>query len=199
MDVQKIESGAFDMDFELIAMSEILERAHDSIRNLAEQRAARVEIPSTKATVEADGARLVQVLENLMSNAIKSSPQGSPVTVAITEQSGLIEVKVIDHGQGIADQFKNLLFQRFQQAETSDDRKNGGTGLGLTICKGIVEAHGGTIGVESEVGKGSVFWFRIPVMQLTQLEQKDAEQALNALEPAQVQLPARKKPEKMIS
>ncbi len=74
-------------------------------------------------------------------------------------------MKVVDRGRGIPPKYKNLLFQRFQQVEASDARKKGGTGLGLAICKGIIEAHGGTIGVESEEGKGSCFWFKIPPSQ----------------------------------
>jgi signal transduction histidine kinase len=82
--------------------------------------------------------------------------------VAVQEVQNWVEVKVIDRGRGIPEKFKNSLFQRFQQVEASDAKKKGGTGLGLAICKGIIEAHGGNIGVESEEGRGSIFWFRIP-------------------------------------
>jgi signal transduction histidine kinase len=122
--------------------------------------------------VNADGDRLVQVIVNLMSNACKFSPKGATVTVRVDEIPNWIEVKVIDRGRGIPAKFKNLLFQRFQQVEASDAKRKGGTGLGLAICKGIIEAHGGTIGVESEEGKGSVFWFRIPAAQAGAKEKK---------------------------
>ena len=70
---------------------------------------------------------------------------------------------VIDHGRGVASELKEEIFERFKQVERSDETQKGGTGLGLAICKVIIERHGGTIGVESEVGKGCRFWFRLPV------------------------------------
>jgi len=104
------------------------------------------------------------------------------VTVSSAEiPGGFIEVHVTDRGRGIPESFKNRLFQRFQQVEASDAKKKGGTGLGLAICKGIVEQHGGTIGVESEEGKGSTFWFRIPKAQNLPKQQ------VQVLEPAALQ------------
>jgi signal transduction histidine kinase len=97
-----------------------------------------------------------------VSNAVKFSPKGETITVSVEEIPNWIEVKVVDHGRGIPAKYQGLLFQRFQQVETADAKKKGGTGLGLAICKGIIEQHGGAIGVESEEGKGSTFWFRIP-------------------------------------
>ena len=79
---------------------------------------------------------------------------------------GFVEVQVIDRGRGIPESFRQRLFQRFQQVEASDAKKKGGTGLGLAICKGIIEQHGGSIGVESEEGRGSMFWFRVPKAQV---------------------------------
>lgn len=73
-----------------------------------------------------------------------------------------IEFKVIDHGRGIPESHRESIFDRFQQVEANDAKKKGGSGLGLAICKAIVERHGGTIGVESQEGSGSTFWFRIP-------------------------------------
>ncbi len=76
-----------------------------------------------------------------------------------------LEFKVIDRGRGIPPSHINAVFERFQQVEANDAKKKGGTGLGLAICKAIIEEHGGTIGVDSEEGKGSTFWFKLPIPQ----------------------------------
>lgn len=162
LDIERLESGKLDMVFDTIGMSSVLERTDQSVRSFADQNGVKLDFKPSTSTVFADGDRLVQVLVNLCSNAIKFSPKGGTVTVVVEEIPNWVEVKVIDRGRGIPAKYKNLLFQRFQQVEASDARKKGGTGLGLAICKGIVESHNGNIGVESEEGKGSVFWFRIP-------------------------------------
>jgi len=162
LDIEKLESGKLDMVMENINMTSVLDRSSESVRAFAEQNGINLEIIPSAVNVYADGDRLVQVLVNLVSNAVKFSPKGATVTVAVQEVQNWVEVKVIDRGRGIPEKFKNSLFQRFQQVEASDAKKKGGTGLGLAICKGIIEAHGGNIGVDSEEGKGSIFWFRIP-------------------------------------
>jgi PAS domain S-box-containing protein len=162
LDIEKLESGKLDMVFDTIPLSNVMERSDQAVHAFADQNGIRLEFQPTAARVYADGDRLVQVLVNLISNAVKFSPKGAAVTVTVEELPNWVEVKVIDRGRGIPAKYKNLLFQRFQQVEASDSRKKGGTGLGLAICKGIIEAHNGNIGVESEEGQGSVFWFRIP-------------------------------------
>ena len=93
---------------------------------------------------------------------MKFSPRGGAVTVCSHEVDGFVEVAVRDYGRGIPRSYQRSVFERFQQVEASDSRQKGGTGLGLAICKAIIEQHGGTIGVESELGRGSTFWFRVP-------------------------------------
>ena len=162
LDIEKLESGKLDMVFDTLPIGTVLERSSESVKAFAEQNGIKLELIPSPTQVYADGDRLVQVLVNLVSNAVKFSPKGETVTVSVEEIPNWIEVKVTDRGRGIPAKFKGLLFQRFQQVEASDSKKKGGTGLGLAICKGIIEAHGGSIGVESEEGKGSCFWFRIP-------------------------------------
>ncbi len=162
LDIEKLESGKLDMTFDTVQMSSVLERSQESVKPFAEQHGIKLEMLPTEAVVFADSDRLVQVMVNLCSNAVKFSGKDASVTVSVEESKDGVEVKVIDHGRGIPEKYKGLLFQRFQQVETSDSRKRGGTGLGLAICRGIIEAHGGTIGVESEEGKGSTFWFKLP-------------------------------------
>ncbi len=172
LDIEKLEAGKMDMVFQDVDITSVLERSVESVKTFADNNGVVLEMVPSHIHVNADGDRLVQVIVNLMSNACKFSPKGATVTVRVDEIPNWIEVKVIDRGRGIPAKFKNLLFQRFQQVEASDAKRKGGTGLGLAICKGIIEAHGGTIGVDSEEGKGSVFWFRIPPAQAGAIEKK---------------------------
>jgi PAS domain S-box-containing protein len=169
LDIEKLESGKLDMVFDNVQMGNVFERSAESVKAFAEQNGIRLEMMPTNAMAFADGDRLVQVVVNLCSNAVKFSPKGAAVTIVCEENPNFLEVKVIDRGRGIPAKYKNLLFQRFQQVEASDARKKGGTGLGLAICKGIIEAHGGEIGVESEEGKGSIFWFKIPLAAVAKM------------------------------
>ncbi|MBX9692877.1 MAG: PAS domain-containing sensor histidine kinase, partial [Cyanobacteria bacterium] len=162
LDIEKLEAGKLDMVFDNTSISDILERSEQSVSSFASNNGVKLEILPSDALVFADGDRIVQVLVNLLSNAIKFSENGQTVTVVVENAAGFVQVKVIDRGRGIPEKFKKLLFQRFQQVEASDAKKKGGTGLGLAICKGIIEQHGGQIGVESQEGKGSTFWFRVP-------------------------------------
>lgn len=105
----------------------------------------------------------MQVLVNLLSNAVKFSPRGGVVRLSAASDADWAEVRVADQGRGIPASFREAIFERFRQVEASDARQKGGSGLGLAICKAIIEQHGGSIGVESEEGRGSVFWLKLPV------------------------------------
>jgi signal transduction histidine kinase len=93
---------------------------------------------------------------------VKFSPQGAAIEVGFIPRPDGVEFRVSDQGRGIPKEFLDSVFDRYQQVEIGDSHQKGGTGLGLAICKAIVEQHGGKIGVESEEGKGSTFWFRVP-------------------------------------
>ncbi|HEX6843856.1 MAG TPA: ATP-binding protein, partial [Actinomycetota bacterium] len=107
--------------------------------------------------------RIAQVLTNLLSNAIKFSPQGGSIEIDAETAGDVVRVGVHDHGEGIAAQDVPKLFRKFSQLDSGSTRKVGGTGLGLVICKGIVEQHGGKIWVESTPGLGSTFYFTLPL------------------------------------
>jgi len=113
--------------------------------------------------VWADRIRLSQIFDNLIENAIKFSPQGGTITVRLCNGQGHVRADVIDEGIGIPQDKQSRIFERFYQVDGSSTRQFGGTGLGLAIVQEIVEAHGGTISVASELGAGSTFSFTIPV------------------------------------
>jgi CheY-like chemotaxis protein/anti-sigma regulatory factor (Ser/Thr protein kinase) len=133
------------------------------VRVFADQQGVPLESTTPSGLVWGDGDRLVQVLVNLLSNAVKFSPRGRGVRLSASEAGGFADVRVTDQGRGIPVSYREAIFERFRQVEASDARQKGGSGLGLAICKSIIEQHGGSIGVESEEGRGSVFWIKLPV------------------------------------
>lgn len=164
LDIEKMESGKLELTMDGVTVRSIFERTHGAVAGFADQQGIKLKVVDSDLELEADGDRLVQVLINLVSNAVKFSPKGSAVTMSASspDKGETIEFKVIDHGRGIPESYRETIFDRFQQVEANDAKKKGGSGLGLAICKAIVERHGGTIGVDSQEGSGSTFWFRIP-------------------------------------
>jgi PAS domain S-box-containing protein len=163
LDLERMEAGRLEIAPRPTAASAVIERSLEAVRALADQAGVELEAPAAAGVLLADEDRIVQVLVNLLSNAVKFSPRGSAVTVsAAPAGGGMVEIAVADRGRGIPSSHLGLLFQRFQQVETSDARKKGGTGLGLAISKAIVEQHGGTIAVASRLGEGSTFRVRLP-------------------------------------
>lgn len=163
LDIEKLEAGKLEMTFADVAADGVIDRSVESVRSFAEQYGIKFDVKKSDARVFADGDRLVQVLVNLLSNAVKYSPKDEVVHVAAQVDGDKLRFTISDKGRGIPADFIGKVFERFEQVETADATKRGGTGLGLAICKAIVEQHKGTIGVESEVGKGSMFWFCIPL------------------------------------
>ena len=137
--------------------------ALEHMRPLAAQ--AGVQLSSevdVAATLVIDGPRIGQVLTNLVSNAIKFSPAGKTVSIRAFQREDAVVTEVEDEGEGLRPEDIVRLFQRFGQLDMSKTRRAGGAGLGLAICKALVEAHGGEIGVSSTLGAGSTFWFTLP-------------------------------------
>jgi PAS domain S-box-containing protein len=160
LDIQKMESGRMELHKEDVPLSEIIQQSADSLKSLCEKAQVTIETQPTNLDVYADGDRLVQVLVNLLGNAIKFSPKDSTIRITVAEPKGFVEVRVSDSGPGIPEQHRQAIFERFKQLPSGKSKDT--SGLGLAICKAIIEEHGGSIGVESEEGKGSTFWFRIP-------------------------------------
>ena len=166
LDSERLETGKLALHLEIVPLADVFARSLEAVRAFAEQERVLIATPASSLAVWGDGDRLVQVLVNLLSNAVKFSPAGSEVTLSAELLPGRVEVRVADHGRGIPAGFREAIFERFRQVESTDARQKGGTGLGLSICKAIIELHGGAIGVESEEGKGSTFWFRVPLAPL---------------------------------
>jgi two-component system sensor histidine kinase BaeS len=120
-------------------------------------------LPQVLPPANIDSQRISQVLRNLLENAITHTESGGDITVSASRQDNLIAVSVADTGEGIPAEDIPHLFERFYRADKSRTRVTGGSGLGLKIAKSLVEAHGGTINVASETGKGSCFTFTIPI------------------------------------
>lgn len=163
LDLEKMGAGKLVLHKREIRPAELVEAALEGMHALAE--AAGVSLVASigvHAFVNVDVDRFVQVLTNLVANAIKFSPRGALVSIDVEARpTGAIRFTVVDRGPGIPAQALPGLFRPFHQVDVSDARRSGGTGLGLAISKGIVEEHGGTVGVESEVGVGSRFWLQI--------------------------------------
>jgi PAS domain S-box-containing protein len=166
LDLEKIESGKIQLQIARLDPRALVESTVAELRGMAQlykvTMATRAECAET---VAGDRDRVVQVLTNLLSNAIKFSPEGGGIEVALSAGApGFLRFTVRDEGQGIAPELHERLFTRFEQLEPANTRRPGGTGLGLAISRSLVEQQGGRIGVDSDVGKGSAFWFELPLV-----------------------------------
>ncbi len=162
LDIERLETGNFPIDKRSVPAEELLQNAAESVKAFAAERQVTIQIQDTDLTVFADPQRMEQVVINLISNAVKFSPAGAAVELEVSEAADSMEFLVIDHGRGVPPEYHTVIFERFGQVKKEDSKRGKGTGLGLPICKALVEAHQGTIGVRSKEGEGSTFWFRIP-------------------------------------
>ncbi|MCL7986578.1 ATP-binding protein [Sphingobacterium sp. lm-10] len=161
LDVTKIHAGKLQLNYSEFNIAEVL---GDLVSGLqAEDQSLHIEVDSPEnITVTADQFRIEQVLSNFLSNAIKYSPDSKEVTVKLVlQEEHRVYISVMDSGIGIPKDKQSYVFDRFFRAEESNNYS--GLGLGLYICKDIIERHGGTIGLDSEEGQGSTFWFTLPV------------------------------------
>jgi PAS domain S-box-containing protein len=165
LDIERIESGRSTMDMRATGLAELVMMSVESIAATAEAAGVTIKMDVHPVLVEADPDRVHQTIVNLIGNAIKFSPAGSAVTVSTRTEGNDAIVSVSDTGRGIPRDKLGSIFERFEQVDSSDARQKGGSGLGLAICRSIVHQHGGRIWVESEVGKGSTFFFTLPLVK----------------------------------
>jgi signal transduction histidine kinase/transcriptional regulator with GAF, ATPase, and Fis domain len=171
LDISRMEAGRMPVDVEVCSVRSLIERSIERLTSLAQDRnqVIQSDIAPDLALVRADGELIVRVLQNLLANALKFSGRGSSVLVSAFDDSheqhkdaaaGFVTVSVSDRGIGIAPKDQEKIFAKFGQV----GERRGGTGLGLTFCKLVVETHGGVIGVESVPNEGSTFFFRLPIL-----------------------------------
>ena len=161
LDASKIESGQMHLRISECDVGDTLSDAIDAIRSLADERNVLYHPMHVRAAIDRDA--IARVIQNLVSNAVKLTPPGGDVHVSLQSKDENLRVEVTDHGPGIAAEHHPKIFEKFGQLDTSVRQSIPSSGLGLYFCKLAVEAHGGHIGVDSEVGKGSTFWFELPL------------------------------------
>ena len=161
LDVSRLEAGAMPLQREVCDLTSVAADAMKTLEGLALGRDVRLERPVAPVCASCDPTIVRRVVANLLGNAIKFTPTSGAITVAIMDRDGVARVEVRDTGQGIPPEYLDRIFDKFAQVEARRARQSYSTGLGLTFCKLATEAHGGRIGVDSEVGRGSTFWFEL--------------------------------------
>ena len=163
LDLEKLESGKLDLKVRNFLWSNVIHEAIAVVSVIAKERQIQIRVEDeTSSVASADPDRMIQVLVNLLGNALKFSPSGGVVFVRAAEHDDEYEIAVEDNGPGVPQSQQDAIFERFQQGNLEGEDVKEGSGLGLAICKAIIEQHGGSVGVRSEGGLGSRFWFRVP-------------------------------------
>ncbi len=166
LDLSKVEAGQMFLELETVSIAETVGLVMNTIEPIASKKGVRVEANVGAAgRLQADPHKLVQMLLNLVSNAVKFTPEGGSVTIAVQRQAEIVEISVTDTGIGIAKSDLDRLFREFQQLDSGPGRHQEGTGLGLALTKRLAALHGGDVRVVSELGKGSVFTLELPLEQ----------------------------------
>jgi two-component system sensor histidine kinase KdpD len=164
MDLSHLEMGIFRLNRQYCRIEGIISEIKNQLLTLTHDHMLELKIPADLPAVFADCSRIGQVINNLTDNAVKYSPLGSPIVISAASDDNSLVISVTDSGTGISSDSLEVLFEYFFREKTAATMGKGGMGLGLPICKGIVEAHGGRIWVESQPGKGSTFRFSIPLI-----------------------------------
>jgi len=163
LDLSKIEAGRMELELSEFDLPSAIDNALILVRERASRRGITLghSVDDRLGQIRGDERKVKQVLLNLLSNALKFTPEGGRIDVRAAPQDGVAEISVADTGVGIAPEDQDAVFEEFRQVGTAD-KKVEGTGLGLALSRKFIELHGGRIWVESEVGKGSTFRFTLP-------------------------------------
>jgi signal transduction histidine kinase/CheY-like chemotaxis protein len=163
LDLSKIEAGQMELRVQTIGVAELIRQTLSTIEPLAAQKQIHIEARDLEAgEIVADAGKFKQMLLNLMSNAVKFSPEGADVTISAVRLEKTVEVSVADHGIGIAREDQERVFHEFQQVDSGVGRQQTGTGLGLTLTRRFANLHGGDVRLASDLGKGSMFTISLP-------------------------------------
>jgi signal transduction histidine kinase len=167
LDIEKIESGKLVLQMDSTNISELLEEAIATNKGYAQEYGVTFVCSGTEQSlfVDADGDRLMQVMGNLLSNAAKFSPYGGQIEVSLARHEGSLRIAVEDHGCGIVEESRETIFDKFTQADATDRRQKGGSGLGLSIATMFVEAHNGKLYFTTKVDKGTTFYIDLQELQ----------------------------------
>ena len=165
LDLDRLGSGRERMMMRQVLLADIVSQAVDNMTPVAEAAGVKLIHSSLQLEIVGDSDRLLQVITNLISNAVKFSPHGSTISIVLSPESHGVTLSVVDPGRGIPADKLETIFDRFQQVDSSDSRQKGGTGLGLAICKAIVQQHSGRIWAERNPGGGSTFRVFLPYVQ----------------------------------
>jgi signal transduction histidine kinase len=160
--VSRLESGRFRLTLQQFDLGELVSKVAGVFQTGTSKHRFVSETPTEPLKVIADRDLVEQAMTNLLSNAVKYSAEGGEIRIRGRAVDGEVEISVHDHGIGIPPSQQHRVFEKYYRGDTAVARRISGTGLGLYICKSIVEAHGGRIWVESEPGEGSTFAFRLP-------------------------------------
>jgi len=166
LDFEKLNAGGMTFNCRAMVLLPSIRNALELNQSYAERYRVAFVLENAlpeDTRVMADGQRLLQVMANLLSNAAKHSPAGENIFISMQKINGSLRVAIRDRGPGIPESFRNHVFEKFAQADSSSTNKDSGTGLGLAISKAIVEGMGGTIGFDSTVGQGATFYFDLPI------------------------------------
>jgi signal transduction histidine kinase len=174
LDVSRIEAGALSVDKEPVSLGGLVRRSVQRAKAKSELHQFRLRLAAGLPTADADPHRIEQVLRNLLDNAVKYSPSGGVVTVSVALRYGLLVTSVSDEGIGVPHEEQRRVFERFFRGSGAAGASRRGVGLGLSICRGIVEAHGGSIWLESSPGAGTTVSFSLPIAALVTPPSPDA-------------------------
>jgi signal transduction histidine kinase len=162
LDASRLQASAFKLELSYVQVDKLAEKVTEEFRTQSDEHMFTLDFPSDFPAVQGDIERLRQVLTNLLSNAIKYSPRGGLIRTGGWADADWVYVAVADEGIGIPQSEQERIFERFYRAESPLSRRTEGAGLGLYLCKEVVEAHGGKIWVTSEPGRGAKFVFKLP-------------------------------------